>query len=103
LHHLKALNFPKSITDKLTLRLQIPLLTPHFTLSFLFFSDNIMADVVSKQQPIALFLSTKVTRTTKNTELTKKNDKPNGKPVQCQKTLGSVFRAVYFTHLNWTV
>jgi hypothetical protein len=33
-------------------------------LSFLFFfSDNIMADVVSKQQTTALFLSTTITRT----------------------------------------
>jgi len=32
-----------------------------------------MADVASKQQTIALFLSTIVTRTTKHTELTKKN------------------------------
>jgi len=31
---------------------------------FSFFSDNIMADVASKQQTTALFLSTIVTRTT---------------------------------------
>ena len=49
---------------------QIPLLTPHFTLYF--FSDNIMADVASKQQTTALFLSTTVTRTRRHTELTKK-------------------------------
>ena len=36
-----------------------------------FFSDNIMADVASKQQMTALFLSTIVTRTRRHTELTK--------------------------------
>ena len=43
-------------------------------LRFLFsFSDNIMADVASKQQKTALFLSTIVTRTRRHRELTKKN------------------------------
>jgi hypothetical protein len=42
-------------------------------LRFLFsFSDNIMADVASKQQTTALFLSTIATRTRRQTELTKK-------------------------------
>jgi hypothetical protein len=36
-----------------------------------FFSDNIMADVASKQQAKVLFLSTIVTRTRRNIELTK--------------------------------
>jgi hypothetical protein len=36
-----------------------------------FFSDNIMADVASKQQTTALFLSTTGTRTRRHTELTK--------------------------------
>jgi hypothetical protein len=44
----------------------------HFTLSFLFFSDNIMADVASKQQTTDLFLSTTVTLTRRRVELTKK-------------------------------
>ena len=48
----------------------------HFSLHILrflyFFSDNIMADVASKQQTSALFLSTTVTRTRRPTELTKK-------------------------------
>jgi len=48
----------------------------HFLLHILrflfFFSDNIMADVTSKQQTTALFLSTIVTRTRRHTELTKK-------------------------------
>jgi hypothetical protein len=66
---------------------QLPLLTPHFTLSCLFL-DNIMANVASKQQMTALFLSTIVTRTRRHTELAKKTDKPDGKHVLC------VFRAV---------
>jgi hypothetical protein len=37
-----------------------------------FFLDNIKADVASKQQTTALFLSTMVTRTRRFTELTKK-------------------------------
>jgi hypothetical protein len=55
-----------------------------------------MADVASKQQTTALFLSTTVTRTRRHTELTKKTDKPDGKPVLCQRTF-SVFRAVLYT------
>jgi len=49
----------------------------HFLLHILrfliIFSDNIMADVASKQQTTALFLSTIVTRTRRHTKLTKKN------------------------------
>jgi len=55
-----------------------------------------MADVASKQQTTALFLSTIVTRTRRHTDLTKKTDKPDGKPVPCQRTFSSVFRAVFF-------
>jgi len=48
----------------------------HFLLHILrflfFFSDNILADVASKQQTTALFLSTIITRTRRHTELTKK-------------------------------
>jgi hypothetical protein len=73
----------------------------HFLLHLLrflfFFSDNILADVASKQQATALFLSTIVTRTRRHTELTKKSDKPDGKPVLCQRTFSSVFRAVFYT------
>jgi hypothetical protein len=53
-----------------------------------------MADVASKQDTTALFLSTVVTRTRRHTELTKKSEKPYGKPVLCQRTFSSVFRAV---------
>jgi hypothetical protein len=79
----------------------------HFLLHILrflfFFSDNIMADVGSKQQTTALFLSTTVTHTGRHTELTKKTDKLDGKPVLCQRTFSSVFRAVLSTQLNCTV
>jgi hypothetical protein len=54
-----------------------------------------MTDVASKQQTTALFLSTIVTRTRRHTELTKKADEPDGKPVLCQRTFSSVFRAVF--------
>ena len=55
-----------------------------------------MADVASKQQTTALFLSTIFTRTRTHTELTKKTEKPDGKTVLCQRTFSSVFRAVFF-------
>jgi len=54
----------------------------HILRCFFFFSDNIMADVASKRQTTALFLSTIVTRTRRHTELTK-TDKHEGKPVLC--------------------
>jgi len=70
----------------------------HFLLHILrflsFFSDNIMADVASKQQTTALFLSTTVTRTRSSAD--KKIDKPDGKLVLCQTTFSSVSRAVFF-------
>jgi hypothetical protein len=53
-----------------------------------------MADVASKQQTTALFLSTTVTRTRKH-RTDKKTDKPDGKPVLCQRTFSSGFRAVF--------
>jgi len=56
-----------------------------------------MADVASKQQTTALFLSTIAARTRRHTELTKKTDKPDGKPVLCLRTFSSVFRAVFYT------
>ena len=45
---------------------------PHILHFLFFFSDNIMANVASKQQTTALFLSTIITRTRRHTELTKK-------------------------------
>jgi hypothetical protein len=55
-----------------------------------------MTDVASKHQTTAMFLSTTVTRTRKHTELTKKTDDPDGKPVLCQRTFSYAFRAVFF-------
>jgi hypothetical protein len=57
-------------------------------LRFLFyFSSNIMTDVASKQQTTALFtcISTIVTRTSRQAELGG-IDRPDGKPVLCQRT-----------------
>jgi len=56
-----------------------------------------MADVASKQQTTALFLSTIVTRTRRHTELTKRNDEPDGKFVLCQRTFSSGFLAALYT------
>jgi hypothetical protein len=71
----------------------------HFLLHILrllfLFSGNIMGDVTSKQQTTALFLFSILTCTKRHTELTKKPDKPDGKPVLCQRTFRSVFCAVF--------
>ena len=77
----------------------------HILIFLFFFSDNIMADVASKQQTTALFLSTIVTRTRRHTELgeEKKPDKRDEKPVLCQRTFSSVFRAGFFTQLNCAI
>jgi hypothetical protein len=96
-HHLKALNFPKCIKDRRPLRSSK--CTDRYlnfgTQKIFFFSYNIMADVASKQRTTALFLSAIVTRTRRHIELTKKTDKPDGKPALCQRTFSSVFRAVF--------
>jgi len=47
--------------------------TTSFSTFCAFFSANVMADVASKHQMTALFLSTIVTRTRRHTELTQKN------------------------------
>jgi hypothetical protein len=66
-----------------------------------------MADVASKQQAAALFLSAIVTHThthtqthththtRRHTELTKETDKTDGKPVLYQRTFSSGFPAVF--------
>jgi hypothetical protein len=54
-----------------------------------------MADVASKQQTTALFVSTVVTRARRHTVLTQKSDKPDGILVLCQRTFSSVFGAVF--------
>jgi len=69
-HHLKAHPFLAIHSA------DIFLFKYHFLLHILrflfFFSDNIMADMASKQQTTALFLSTIGTCTRRHTELTKK-------------------------------
>jgi hypothetical protein len=60
-----------------------------------------MADVASKQQTTALFLATTATRTRRHTELTKKTDKPDGKPVLCREHSVQFF-VQFFTQLNCT-
>jgi len=71
----------------------------HFLLLILrflfFFSDNIMADVASKQQTRALFLSTTVTRTRRHTELTKKLTNLMGK-LCCAREHSVQFLAQFF-------
>jgi len=66
-----------------------------------------MADVASKQQTTALFLSTIVTRTRRHTELIKKTEKTYGKPVLCQRIFSSVvvqfFYRVKLYNLMWSV
>jgi len=60
-----------------------------------------MADVTSKQQTTALFLSTTVTHKRRPTELTKKKtEKPDGKPVLCQRALTSDITS-FFTQLTF--
>jgi len=55
-----------------------------------------MVAVANKQQTTALCLSTTVTRTRRHTELTN-TENPDRKPVLCQRTFSSVFRAVFYT------
>jgi hypothetical protein len=78
----------------------------HFLLHILhflfFFSNNIMADVASKQQTIALFLSTIVTRTRRHTELTKKQTNLLGN-LCCVREYSGQFFLQFFTQLNCTV
>jgi hypothetical protein len=73
----------------------------HFLLHILcflfFFSDNIMADVASKQQTTALFLSTTVTLTRRHTELTNLLGK-----LCCAREHSVQFFVQFFTHLNCT-
>ena len=76
----------------------------HFLLHILrflfFFSDNITADVASKQQTTTLFLSTIVTSIRRHTELTKKTDKLGRKTVLCQIIFSSVIHAVFLHSLS---
>ena len=72
----------------------------HFSLHILrflfFFLGNIMADVSSKQQTTALFLSTIVTRTRKHTELIKIPKNLMGNLWCAREHSGQFFCAVFF-------
>jgi hypothetical protein len=71
----------------------------HILRFLLFFSDNIMANVASKQQTTALFLSTTVTHTRKHTELTKKKKPTDGMGNLCCAREHSVqFFVQFFLH-----
>ena len=61
-----------------------------------------MADVSSKQQTTALFLSTIVTRTRRHTELTKKLTNLMGN-LCCAREYSVQFFVQIFTELNCTV
>ena len=74
----------------------------HILRSLFLFSDNIMADVASKQQTTALFLSTLVTRTRRHTELTKKLTNLMGN-LCCAEKIQFSFSCSFFTQLNCTV
>jgi len=56
-----------------------------------------MADVASKQQTTAMFLSTTVTLTRRHTEQKKKLKNLMGKLCCAKRTFISVFRAVFYT------
>ena len=58
-----------------------------------------MADVASKQQTTALFLSTTVTRTRRHTELIKETDKPDGK-LCCARERSVKFFLQFFCTVN---
>jgi hypothetical protein len=58
-----------------------------------------MADVASKQQTANDSLASihHIHQHKKTYRTDKKTDKPDGKPVLCQRTFSSVFRAVFYT------
>jgi hypothetical protein len=62
-----------------------------------------MADVASKQQTTALFLSTIVTRTRRHTELTKKKLTNLMGNLSCAREHPVQFFVQFFTQLNRTV
>jgi len=73
-------------------------------LSFIFFfSDNIMADMASKQQTAALFLSTIFTRTRRHTELNKKLTNLMGNLHYAREHSVQFFVQFFFTQLSCTV
>ena len=79
----------------------------HFLLRILrfvfYFSDNIMADMASKQQTTASSLSTIVTRTRRHTQMTKKVTNLVGKLRYAREYSVQFFVQFSFTQLNCTV
>jgi hypothetical protein len=101
-HHLKTLNsFSRWASHYMFLSKY------HFLLHILrfrfFFSDNVMADVASKQQTTGFFLSTVVTRTRRHTELTKKLTNLMGNLCCAREHSVQFFVQFFFTQLNCTV
>ena len=99
-HHLKALNsFSRWASH------DIFLFKYHFFLHILrflfFFSDNIMADVASKQQTTALFLSTIATRTRRHREL-KKNWQTWWETCALPENIQFSFSCSFFKQLHCT-
>jgi hypothetical protein len=62
-----------------------------------------MADVASKQQTTALFLSTTVTRTRRHRKLTKKIDNLTENLCNASKHSAQFFVQLFFEHSNCTV
>jgi hypothetical protein len=81
---------------------QIPLLTPHFTLSFSSFRITLwpMWLANSKRQPCFYPPQSHGQEDTQNWKKKKNTNKPDGKTVLCQRTFSLVFRAVFFTQFN---
>ena len=100
-HHLKAHPFLAIHSADVTSH-DIFLSKCHFLLHilrFLFsFSDNIMADVASKQQATALLLSTTVTCTRRHTELTDLMGN-----LCCAREHSVQFFVQFITHSNCTI
>jgi hypothetical protein len=76
----------------------------HFLLHILrflfFFSDKIMADVASKQQTTALFLTNIVTRTRRHTELTQKHWQTCWETCAVPENIQFSFSCSFFTQLK---
>ena len=95
-HHLKAHPFPAFHSANEHRMIYSFLNTTYYSTFYAFFSSFRitlwpMWLANRKRQPC---FYPPVTRTRRHTELTKKTDKPDGKPVLCQTTFSSTFRAV---------
>jgi hypothetical protein len=74
----------------------------HILRFLFFFSDNIMADVASKEQMRALFLATNVTSIRRHTELTKELTNLTGNLCYTREYSFQFF-VQFFTQLHCTV